>query len=199
MEEIKGFVITLVTMLILMTAIEFIAPDNNMKKYLKFVLGLILISVMLSPIISLFSKGEESISLQVQKYIELSENESAEVSKDYKSDSENVFKENLEQNCNRLLKEKFTDKEFVSNIDCEVDMNNINYSIDKVQVGVKNKDVSKIQKIIINTQKDSKSVSSQDEKVNNEDEIISYLAEALNVSKDKIEVYKVNWWEWENG
>ncbi|WP_278599761.1 stage III sporulation protein AF [Clostridium tertium] len=187
MEEIKGFVITLVTMLILMTAIEFIAPDNNMKKYLKFVLGLILISVMLSPIISLFSKGEESISLQVQKYIELSENESAEVSKDYKSDSEN-----LEQNCNRLLKEKFTDKEFVSNIDCEVDMNNINYSIDKVQVGVKNKDVSKIQKIIINTQKDSKSVSSQDEKVNNEDEIISYLAEALNVSKDKIEVYKVN-------
>jgi len=199
MEEIKGFVITLVTMLILMTAIEFIAPDNNMKKYLKFVLGLILISVMLSPIISLFSKGEESISLQVQKYIELSENESAEVSKDYKSNSENVFKENLEQNCNRLLKEKFTDKEFVSNIDCEVDMNNINYSIDKVQVGVKNKDVSKIQKIIINTQKDSKSVSSQDEKVNNEDEIISYLAEALNVSKDKIEVYKVNWWEWENG
>lgn len=192
MEEIKGFVITLVTMLILMTAIEFIAPDNNMKKYLKFVLGLILISVMLSPIISLFSKGEESISLQMQKYIELSENESAEVSKDYKSDSENVFKENLEQNCNRLLKEKFTDKEFVSNIDCEVDMNNINYSIDKVQVGVKNKDVSKIQKIIINTQKDSKSVSSQDEKVNNEDEIISYLAEALNVSKDKIEVYKVN-------
>jgi stage III sporulation protein AF len=172
MEEIKGFVITLVTMLILMTAIEFIAPDNNMKKYLKFVLGLILISVMLSPIISLFSKGEESISLQVQKYIELSEN--------------------VEQNCNRLLKEKFTDKEFVSNIDCEVDMNNINYSIDKVQVGVKNKDVSKIQKIIINTQKDSKSVSSQDEKVNNEDEIISYLAEALNVSKDKIEVYKVN-------
>ena len=192
MEEIKGFVITLVTMLILMTAIEFIAPDNNMKKYLKFVLGLILISVMLSPIISLFSKGEESISLQVQKYIELAENESAEVSKDYKSESENVFKENLEQNCNRLLKEKFTDKEFVSNIDCEVDMNNINYSIDKVQVGVKNKDVSKIQKIIINTQKDSKSVSSQDEKVNNEDEIISYLAEALNVSKDKIEVYKVN-------
>lgn len=192
MEEIKGFVITLVTMLILMTAIEFIAPDNNIKKYLKFVLGLILISVMLSPIISLFSKGEESISLQVQKYIELSENESAEVSKDYKSNSENVFKENLEQNCNRLLKEKFTDKEFVSNIDCEVDMNNINYSIDKVQVGVKNKDVSKIQKIIINTQKDSKSVSSQDEKVNNEDEIISYLAEALNVSKDKIEVYKVN-------
>lgn len=192
MEEIKGFVITLVTMLILMTAIEFIAPDNNMKKYLKFVLGLILISVMLSPIISLFSNGEENISLQIQKYIELTENESVEVSKDYKISSESAFKENLEQNCNILLKEKFADKEFVSDIECKVDMDNINYSIDKVQVGVKNKDVSKIQKIIINSQEDSKSVSSQEEKVNNEDEIISYLSEALNVSKDKIEVYKVN-------
>lgn len=192
MEEIKGFVITLVTMLILMTAIEFIAPDNNMKKYLKFVLGLILISVMLSPIISLFSKGEESISLQIQKYMELSENESVEVSKDYKINSESVFKENLQENCNRLLKEKFSDKDFISNIDCNVDMDNINYSINKIQVGVKNKEVSKIQKIIINTQEDSKTVSSQEEKVNNEDEIISYLAEALNVSKDKIEVYKVN-------
>lgn len=192
MEEIKGFVITLVTMLILMTAIEFIAPDNNMKKYLKFVLGLILISVMLSPIISLFSNGEENISLQIQKYIKLTENESVEVSKDYKISSESAFKENLEQNCNILLKEKFADKEFVSDIDCKVDMDNINYSIDKVQVGVKNKDVSKIQKIIINSQEDSKSVSSQEEKVNNEDEIISYLSEALNVSKDKIEVYKVN-------
>ncbi|WP_195264482.1 stage III sporulation protein AF [Clostridium sp. 1001275B_160808_H3] len=192
MEEIKGFVITLVTMLILMTAIEFIAPDNNMKKYLKFVLGLILISVMLSPIISLFSKGEESISLQIQNYIELSENESVEVSKNYKINNENAFKENLEQNCNRLLKEKFSDKEFISDIDCKVDMSNINYSIEKVQIGVKNKDVSKVQKIIINAQEDSQSVSSQDGKVNNEDEIISYLAEALNVSQDKIEVYKVN-------
>ncbi|WP_195428370.1 stage III sporulation protein AF [Clostridium sp. D46t1_190503_E9] len=192
MEEIKGFVITLVTMLILMTAIEFIAPDNNMKKYLKFVLGLILISAMLSPIISLFSKGEESISLQIQNYIELSENESVEVSKNYKINNENAFKENLEQNCNRLLKEKFSDKEFISDIDCKVDMSNINYSIEKVQIGVKNKDVSKVQKIIINAQEDSQSVSSQDGKVNNEDEIISYLAEALNVSQDKIEVYKVN-------
>ena len=61
MEELKEFVITLVTMLILMTAVELIAPDNNMKKYLKFVLGLIFIAIMLSPIISVFTKGEENI------------------------------------------------------------------------------------------------------------------------------------------
>jgi len=193
MEELKEFVITLVTMLILMTAVELIAPDNNMKKYLKFVLGLIFIAIMLSPIISVFTKGEENISIQIQKYIDLSENQSIEVNKEYNNNSQNTFKKNLEENCNRILKEKFDNNEFSSEIDCEVDMDNIKYSINTVKVGVKNKDVSKIQKIIINTKEDSQSVYSQEDKVEKEDEIVSYLSETLNVSKDKIKVYKVNW------
>ncbi|MPL93619.1 hypothetical protein SDC9_39753 [bioreactor metagenome] len=192
MEELKEFVITLVTMLILMTAVELIAPDNNMKKYLKFVLGLIFIAIMLSPIISVFTKGEENISIQIQKYIDLSENQSIEVNKEYNNNSQNTFKKNLEENCNRILKEKFDNNEFSSEIDCEVDMDNIKYSINTVKVGVKNKDVSKIQKIIINTKEDSQSVYSQEDKVEKEDEIVSYLSETLNVSKDKIKVYKVN-------
>lgn len=192
MEEIKGFVITLVSMLILMTAIELIAPDNSMKKYLKFVLGLILITVMLSPIISVFSKGEEDISLEIQRYLDINENKSIETSKNYSNNGESAFKRNLEENCNRLLKEKFTNNEFISEINCEVDMDKINYSINKVEVGVKNKEVSKIQKVVVNTKENSKTVSSQDEKVENKDEIVSYLAEVFNVSKDKIEVYKVN-------
>lgn len=193
MEELKEFVITLVTMLILMTAVELIAPDNNMKKYLKFVLGLIFIAIMLSPIISVFTKGEENISIQIQKYIDLSENQSIEVNKEYNNNSQNTFKKNLEENCNRILKEKFDNNEFSSEIDCDVDMDNIKYSINTVKVGVKNKDVSKIQKIIINTKEDSQSVYSQEDKVEKEDEIVSYLSETLNVSKDKIKVYKVNW------
>jgi len=175
-----------------MTAIELISPDNNMKKYLRFVLGLILISVMLSPIVSIFSRGEENISLQIQKYLDVKENESLEVSKNYSNNSENVFKKNLEENCNRILKEKFTDNEFFCDIECKVDMDNINYSIDKVKVGVKNKEVGKIQKIIINTKESSENVVSKDEEVENEEEIVSYLSEMLKVSKDKIEVYKVN-------
>lgn len=192
MEELKEFVITLVTMLILMTAVELIAPDNNMKKYLKFVLGLIFIAIMLSPIISVFTKGEESISIQIQKYIDLSENQSIEVNKEYNNNRQNTFKKNLEENCNRILKEKFNENEFSSEIDCEVDMDNIKYSINTVEVGVKNKDVSKIQKVIINTQENSKSVYSQEDKVEKEDEIAIYLSEVLNVSKDKIKIYKVN-------
>lgn len=46
MEALKKFVITLVTVLIFMSAVEMIAP-SKMKKYIKFVLGLILITIIL--------------------------------------------------------------------------------------------------------------------------------------------------------
>ena len=52
MELIKGFVTTLVTTLIFITAIELVGPDNSMKKYLKFVMGLILVAVLLNPIVT---------------------------------------------------------------------------------------------------------------------------------------------------
>ena len=56
MEYLNNFIITLVATMIFMTSIEIIAPDNSMKKYIKFVLGLILISVMINPIIKFFTE-----------------------------------------------------------------------------------------------------------------------------------------------
>ena len=71
MKYINDFIVTLVIMMIFITAVEIIAPDNSMKKYIKFVLGLILISVMLNPIIYFFTKGEQSIIEAVESYEEM--------------------------------------------------------------------------------------------------------------------------------
>lgn len=193
MEEIKSFVITLVSMIILITAIELIAPDNSMKKYVKFVLGTILIAVMISPIISLISNGEEVLTKEIEEYIQIADNKSIEASNEYKeNNSEIVFKESLEQNCMSLLKEKFKDLDFEINIDCDVDMKNINYLINNVNIGVKDKEVSTIKKIIINKSNDSTEVSSNEDTVKNKDEIKDYLSETLNITRDNIEVYKIN-------
>ena len=193
MEGIKSFVITLVSMIILITAIELIAPDNSMKKYVKFVLGTILIAVMISPIVSLISNGEEVLTKEIEEYIQIADNKSIEASNEYKeNNSEIVFKESLEQNCISLLKEKFKDLDFEINIDCDVDMKNINYLINNVNIGVKNKEVSTIKKIIINKSNDSTEVSSNEDTVKNKDEIEDYLSETLNITKDNIKVYKIN-------
>lgn len=193
MEGIKSFVITLVSMIILITAIELIAPDNSMKKYVKFVLGTILIAVMISPIVSLISNGEEVLTKEIEEYIQIADNKSIEASNEYKeNNSEIVFKESLEQNCISLLKEKFKDLDFEINIDCDVDMKNINYLINNVNIGVKDKEVSTIKKIIINKSNDSTEVSSNEDTVKNKDEIKDYLSETLNITKDNIKVYKIN-------
>ena len=194
MENIKSYIITLVTMIMLITAIELIAPDNSMKKYIKFILGLILISVMIAPIVKFFSEDADSLANKIEKSLLLSE--SGDLLKN-KSDKENdsqqkAFTKNLQDNCNKLLKENFNESEFITNIDCELDMENIEYRIDKIQVGVKDKGTGTVEKIIIKTTDDSKVVMSEKGTVENEEDILNFLADNLKIAKEKIEVYKIN-------
>lgn len=195
MENIKSYIITLVTMIMLITAIELISPENSMKKYIKFILGLILISVMISPITNFFSEDAESLAGKIEKSLLLSEGDGFLV--DSKSNKNNdsqqkAFTKNLQDNCNKLLQENFNKNEFFTNIDCELDMENIEYRIDKIQVGVKDKGIGTIEKIIVKTQDNSKGVMSERDTVDNEEDILNFLAENLKIAKEKIEVYKIN-------
>lgn len=190
MNEIKSFIITLISVLILITAIEMISPDNSLKKYLKFVLGIIIIAIIISPILSFFKIGEENIESLVNNYISLNYKENSEDKVKDEYTQKTIFKKNLEKNCNELLKEKFEDMEFESSIDCEIDTYNIEYSINSVKVKVKDKKISKIEQIIIGKNNDSTEVSSKNQEVKNKDEILKYLSDSLNISKEKINIYE---------
>ncbi|MBU3135012.1 stage III sporulation protein AF [Clostridium gasigenes] len=193
MESISAFITTLVTTIILMTAVELIAPDNSIKKYINFVLGLILISVMLTPIVSLFSKGETKVINEINRY----EKEFVKMDKNEDKGSvdrnrEESFKNNLNKNCNKLLEEEFKGREFESDISCNIDIKNMTYDIDKVKIGVKDDSIKKIQKIEINRSDSSAVIGSQtkEEEVNGETEIKIYLEQILNIKAKNIEIYK---------
>ena len=64
------------------------------------------------------------------------------------------------------------------------------YNIQKVNIGVKDNKIKLINKIEINTSKSTEVMSSKDT-VEGSDEIIDYLTEELNVSREKIDVYNV--------
>lgn len=192
MENIKSYIITLVTMIILITAIELISPDNSMKKYIKFILGLILISVMISPIISFFSEDPDTMASKIEKALSLSDSGSQAESKSNNDSHQKVFIKNLQDNCNKLLKENFKENDFITKIDCELNMEDIEYRIDNVQIGVKDKDIGTVEKIIIKTKDESKVVMSEKNTVENEEDIINFLAENFQIAKEKIEVYKIN-------
>lgn len=193
MESISAFITTLVTTIILMTAVELIAPDNSIKKYINFVLGLILISVMLTPIVSLFSKGETKVINEINRYekefVKMDKNEDkGRVDRN----REESFKNNLNKNCNKLLEEEFKGREFESDISCNIDIKNMTYDIDKVKIGVKDDSIRKIQKIEINRSDSSAVIGSQtkEEEVNGETEIKIYLEQILNIKAKNIEIYK---------
>ena len=192
MEYIKSFIETLVTIIILFSAIELISPNNSMKKYIKFVLGLILIVVMLSPIIDFFTEGEDKIVSTIKEYENI-------LSKDTKTSSdvavsnevEDVFVENLNKNSANELAEAFPDYTFVCNIDCNIDLSNYSYNISHAKIGIstnKIQDVEKVEKVEISNDNESNSKIYS----NDEQKIVSYVSNMLGISADKIEVYTVS-------
>lgn len=192
MEYIKSFIETLVTIIILFSAIELISPNNSMKKYIKFVLGLILIVVMLNPIIDFFTEGEDKIVSTIKEYENI-------LSKDTKTSSdvavsnevEDVFIENLNKNSAAELAEAFPDYTFVCNINCNIDLSNYSYNISHAKIGIstgKIQDVEKIEKVeISNDNQTNSKVYSDDEQ-----KIVSYVSNMLGVSEEKIEIYTVS-------
>lgn len=191
MELLNKFVITLVTILIFITAVEMIAPDNSMKKYLKFVLGLILITVILNPILTIILNGEEELKDVISSY----EREYNTDKKDEK-DSENIikikeesFKENFNKNCENMLKQEFKDLEFKCNIDCLVDFNDNNFTINKLNIEIKDKrvkKVEKIEKIDIDSNKDKGNKANKEYK-----DVVRFISKELNIDENKIDIYKI--------
>jgi stage III sporulation protein AF len=174
-----------------MSAVEIIAPDNSMKKYIKFVLGLILISIMINPIVYLFTKGEQEIVTTIKNYENsLSDDLGSNTGERTSDDREVAFKENLNKNCEKLLSEEFSNREFKSEIECSVDFENMSYSIEKVKIGVEDKGIKVIEKIRINKNESTETISS-DDNIEGKEEIKSYLSKVLNISQEKIDIYKL--------
>lgn len=193
MEYLNNFIITLVATMIFMTAIEIIAPDNSMKKYIKFVLGLILISVMINPIIKFFTGGEQEVINRIKRYEDMlnlgvtNEGESKEVIEKQKE----AFKSNLNSNCDNLLKEKFSDKDFKSDIKCNINLSDMTYSIDSLEVGVRENGIRLVDKIRINVNGESEEAVSNNKKNDNEEEIKNYLSELFKIPIEKIKLYSM--------
>lgn len=193
MEYLNNFIITLVATMIFMTSIEIIAPDNSMKKYIKFVLGLILISVMINPIIKIFTGGEQEVINRIKRYEDMlnlgvtNEGESKEVIEKQKE----AFKSNLNSNCDNLLKEKFSDKDFKSDIKCNINLSDMTYSIDSLEVGVRENGIRLVDKIRINVNDESEEAVSNNEKIDNEEEIKNYLSELFKIPIEKIKLYSM--------
>ena len=194
LQTLREWLISICTAVFFITAVEIILPDNSMKKYAKFVLGLILITVFINPIIKVFDKNFD-ISTYTANVIENFDKKKTESEfKQYKEKNLNttleVFKLNLQTSCEKKLKEKYPDSNCKVQVDAAYDSEKDELVIKDIKVGVKEGNVEKIKKIKIGGE--SKSVNSEDNMDNEKStDIKKYLSNELNVSKEVIQVYKL--------
>ena len=198
MENLKSFAATLTTILIFMSAVEIIAPDKKFKKYISFVLGLILISTILNPIVQFITNGEKNVLEGIENYKTVFSAEQNKVNVDgtmsYEGNRDNedarkqAFMSNFNKNCESILENHFKNIKFKADVECDVDFNNINIDIKKLKIGIRDSKVKKVQKVEIgnnkNEQADEKYKLKQEYK-----DVVRYASDELEIAEEKIEIY----------
>lgn len=194
LQTLREWLITICTAVFFITAVEMILPDNSLKKYAKFVLGLILITVFINPIIKVFDRNFDLNTYTTNAIQNFDKKKTVSDFKEYKESNINstmeVFKLNLQSNCEKKLKEKYPQGNYKVEVEAAYDNENDKLTIKDVKVGVKEGTVEKIKKVTIGT--DSTSVNKTDNvDVEKASEIKKYLSDELNVSSDIIKVSKL--------
>ena len=193
MEILKDWISDICVSILFMTAVELVLPENSIKKYSKFVLGLIFIVVVINPIIGFIKQDSnlyKDITLNedyVNKFDSYLENNLDEYSERIKKTTINSFEENLSRNCENLLKNNFNKNNF--NVDVSVSYEDENFKIEELivkveELGIKN--VETVEKVVIGSVNNYDGVSKESSKVK---EIKKFLSNELNISENIIKVY----------
>ena len=184
MESLKAWVINISSVVLFITAVEMILPDNSLKKYSKFVLGLILISVLINPVIKIFDKKFD---------INVYSNNISKAMDEYKDkalkNTINTFQANLEGIIEEKIKENFSDVNPKINVKAEFDSKENKFNIKSIDIGIKDKKVQKVKKVQVNI-----SGKEKEDKVLKDQlsiDIKEYLSKELKVPKNIITIYKI--------
>lgn len=191
---LKSWIITICTAVVFITAVEMILPDNKMKSYGKFVMGLILMTVIMTPIIKLLNKN-----INIDEYINKAEkslkvdNYKSSVENYKRKDEENTknqFKENLETTCTKLLKDKFPDADYSAEVEITEDNNSQMLIIKSINIGVKEKGVEKIAKVQIGRDNE-KAASSKYLDDSEKEKIKNLISSEIKIPDKDVTVYKL--------
>jgi stage III sporulation protein AF len=193
MEEFRGWITNICTAVFFITAVEMILPDNKMKKYAKFVLGLILITVILNPLVQFLNRGTD-----ISTYINRSNNilnqaDLGQQTDEYKNRSIentlNVFRTNLENLCEQKLKQKYAKGTYKVKAEVAYDKSKEEYEVKNISIGVSSGNIEKVQKVEIRANSSHSSNTRAPSEMSGE--IKEYLSSELKLPRDVISVYKL--------
>lgn len=194
MESLKSWITTICVAIIFITAVEMILPDNSLKKYSKFVLGLILMTVILNPILSIFTHDNLELQGYFDKYEDIISSSSEENKKNKEKNVESTlknFETNISKSCEKILKDKYPKDNF--KVQVKADYDGKNFSVSKVEVGFeKDSYIKPIEKVEIKTNSSVEYSKQPKEYTEKEKKISTYISENLNIEEKQVCVYKLD-------
>ena len=166
----------LIYVIIIVGLMELILPNNKNKKYIKVIMGMVMILAIMNPVVGKDINIENNI---IEKYMNIEEkNQISETISIENSLNINNEKDNKEKNENedKKIKEIFITKtkesvgEFLESegFECNnIIINEEDYKIKKIEItGIVKKENSMIKKVEINIEQNRESMISDDEKAN---------------------------------
>lgn len=193
MDILKDWVSDICVTILFMTAIELVLPENSIKRYAKFVLGLIFIVVVINPIINFVNQDNnlyKDISVNenyIDKFDDYLNNNFEEYSERARKTTIESFELNLSKNCKILLENKFKNNKF------DVETSGIydagDFKIQEIIVRAQESGIKKveiIEDVIIDDKQINKVTTKERSKAK---EIKMFLSSELNISENIIKVY----------
>lgn len=194
-EALGEWIITICVAIFFTTAVQMILPDNSLKKYCNFVLGLIVFVVILSPIVKIFNKD-----LQMNKIIkesadlvfnDMSKGNYEEYRQANIDNTLERFKKNLEKQCITDLEKNFKEEKYSAKVEASYDTENSIFIIERIEVGINDGSVERVKKVQIGDE--SVQVNNQDSSTDKKSmEIRDFISSKYEIDKNNIYVYKLN-------
>jgi len=194
-EALGEWIITICVAIFFTTAVQMILPDNSIKKYCNFVLGLIVFVVILSPIVKIFNKD-----LQMNKIIkesadlvfnDMSKGNYEEYRQANIDNTLERFKKNLEKQCITDLEKNFKEDKYSAEVKASYDTKNSLFIIERIEVGINDGSVERVKKVQIGDE--SVQVDNQDSSTDKKSmEIRDFISSKYDIDKNNIYVYKLN-------
>ncbi|HEY5562520.1 MAG TPA: stage III sporulation protein AF [Clostridiaceae bacterium] len=161
MEVFKTYIVSITSAIIFIIIVEMILPDNNQKKYAKFVLGLILVLILIRPIINLYAAGFNINKMEstINKYIPISDGNTVNAD-DSTEKTLSLFQSNLENSLKQSLIIKYPSGDFDVGAVVKYDKTSKIVSIEGITVSYFDKNSKKA--VIIDKEKEADDSISRD-------------------------------------
>ncbi|MFW5962254.1 MAG: stage III sporulation protein AF [bacterium] len=188
MNFLINWVKQIIFTVLIFTILDMFLPNENIKKYVRIVMGFFIALIFISPILSFFNMDFASLSISEEiipsEYASQVEKNSKKVEQFQDNNLMRIYKKRIVENISTII-----EKDFVSFIVQEVDITlNDEYQITNVAIRLIDKSVKQVKIEPINITISSSKSEEADILTEKEEEIKSRINEELQVKKEKISI-----------